>query len=71
MPAKIDLNSRFWKTFLTLLAVFLIFAGPTYVVYALTNVLNMEYMLSMVSGGILFIIGLVLLWYLVKNKVIS
>ena len=71
MPDKIDLNSRFWKTFLTLLAVFLIFAGPTYVVYALTNVLNMEYMLSMLSGGVLFIVGLVLLWYLVKNKVIS
>ena len=71
MPAKIDLNSKFWKTFFILLAAFLMFVGPTYVVYVLINVLNMEYMLSMASGGILFIVGLTLLWYLVKNKVIS
>ena len=71
MPAKIDLNSKFWKTFFILLAALLMFAGPTYVVYVLINVLNMEYVLSMASGGILFIVGLTLLWYLVKNKVIS
>ena len=69
--AGLDLSSKFWKTLLTVLAAFLTFAGPTYVVYMLINILKVEYFLSMVSGIVLFIIGLVLIWYLIKNKVIS
>jgi len=68
---RLDLSSKFWKTFLVVLAVFLTFAGPTYVVYALLNVLKMNYFVSMISGFALFIAGLVLIWYLIKNKVIS
>jgi hypothetical protein len=68
---RLDLSSKFWKTFIVILAVFLTFAGPTYIVYALLNVLKMDYVVSMVSGFALFIVGLVLIWYLIKRKIIS
>jgi len=68
---RLDLSSKFWKTFIVILAVFLTFAGPTYIVYALLNVLKMNYAVSMASGFALFIVGLVLIWYLIKRKIIS
>jgi hypothetical protein len=68
----LDLSSKFWKTFLVVLAVFLTFAGPTYMVYVVfLKILKMDYILSMASGFALFIVGLVLIWYLIKRKVIS
>lgn len=70
ISARLDLSSRFWKTFLTVLAASLTFAGPTYVVYVLINVLKMDYFLSMFSGIVLFIAGLALIWYLIRNKII-
>ncbi|RLI42611.1 hypothetical protein DRO59_03615 [Candidatus Bathyarchaeota archaeon] len=69
--AKFDLTSKFWKTFLTLLAVFLIFVGPTYIVYVLIKILEIDFFISMGSGFTLFIIGLALLCFLIKKKVIS
>jgi len=69
--SKLDLSSNFWKAFLTLLAALLTFAGPTYVVLVLLNVLEINYAVSMVTGFILFIAGLALIWYLIKNKIIS
>ena len=54
-----------------MLAVALIFAGPTYTVLALWRGLDLDYAMSMVSGFFLFIIGLVLLLFLIKRKVIS
>jgi uncharacterized protein YybS (DUF2232 family) len=68
--SKLDLSSRFWKTSLTLLAALLTFAGPTYVVLVLFNVLEINYAVSMVTGFILFIAGLALIWYLIKKKII-
>jgi len=67
-----DLSSKFWKTFLVVLAVFLTFAGPTYMVYVVfLTILKMDYFVSIASGFALFIVGLVLIWYLIKRKVIS
>jgi hypothetical protein len=71
VSVRLDLSSRFWKTFLIVLAAVLTFAGPTYVVYALVNILKINYAVSMISGFALFIAGLVLVWYLIKSKVIS
>jgi len=69
---RLDLNSKFWKTFLVILAAFLTFVGPTYIVYAVfLKILKMDYAVSMASGFALFIVGLVLIWYLIKRKVIS
>ena len=70
-PAKFDLNSKTWRTFLVVLAAFLTFAGPTYVVYVLLEILEVGYAVSMVSGLVLLLAGLTLIWYLVKKKVIS
>jgi hypothetical protein len=68
----LDLSSKFWKTFLVVLAVFLTFAGPTYMVYVVfLKILKLDYIVSMASGFALFIVGLVLIWYLIKRKVIS
>jgi len=71
IAGKLNLSSRFWKTFLTILAAFLTFAGPTYVPYVLTVILNFDYFPSITFGIVLLMVGLVLLWYLIKNKVIS
>jgi hypothetical protein len=69
---RLDLNSKFWKTFLVILAVLLTFAGPTYIVYVVfLKILNIDYIVSMVSGFALFMAGLVLIWYLIKRKIIS
>ena len=68
---RLNLNSKFWKTLLVILAAFLTFVGPTYIVYALLNAFKMNYFVSMASGFALFIVGLVLIWYLIKRKVIS
>jgi len=71
ISVKFDLTSKFWKVFLTVLAAFLTFAGPTYIVYVLLDILKIDYAVSMVSGFVLFLVGLVLIWHLIKNKVIS
>jgi len=68
---RLDRSSRFTKTLLVVVAVFLIFVGPTYFVYLAVNVLELDYTISMGSGIALFAVGLVLLWYLVRNKVVS
>lgn len=68
---KFDLSSKFWKTSLTILAALLTFAGPTYGVLVLYNVLEIDYAVSMVTGFILFIVGLALIWYLIKKKAFS
>jgi len=68
---RLDLSSKFWKTLLTVLAAFLTFAGPTYMVYVLMNILKIYYFVSMISGIVLFIAGLVLVRFLIKKKIIS
>ncbi len=65
------LDSKFWRAFLVLLAAAFVFVGPTYVVYVFQRVAAGNYVISMISGFGLFIVGLLLIWYLVRNKVIS
>jgi FtsH-binding integral membrane protein len=71
ISTRLDLSSKYWKTLLLVLAVFLTFAGPTYIVYVFLNVLEMDYIVSMVCGFALFAVGLVLVLWLTKKKVIS
>ncbi len=68
---KIGSDSKLMKTFLVILAAFLTFAGPTFIVYALLNMLKMDYTISMASGFILFIVGLILIWYLIRKQTVS
>ncbi|MEM3577103.1 MAG: hypothetical protein QXX51_01425 [Candidatus Bathyarchaeia archaeon] len=65
------LNSKLWRTFLVVLAAFLTFAGPTYVVYVLQRLLDIGFAISVACGFVLFIAGLALFWYLIKNKFVS
>jgi|YelNatPaOPRAMG01_1025707.scaffolds.fasta_scaffold01322_22 hypothetical protein len=67
---KFDWNSRFWRVSLTLLAALLTFGGP-YVVLAVFKVLDLDYAISLVSGFIVFVVGLALLMFLIKKRVIS
>jgi hypothetical protein len=65
-----DVSSKFWRTFLVIVAVLLIFAGPTYVPYMLMDILKVNYAASIISGLALLIIGFALMWYLVRKKII-
>ena len=68
---RFDVSSKFWRVFLVIVAVFLIFAGPTYVSYLLFNILKVNYFASIVSGLALFIAGLFLVWFLIRKKIIT
>jgi len=65
------ISSKFWRTLLTLVSVILIFAGPTYGIYALAVLLKVNLAVSFATGFILFAVGMMLMWYLIKNKVIE
>jgi len=68
---KFDVSSKFWRVLLVIAAVFLIFAGPTYISYLLFNIFNVNYVASIVSGFALFIVGLFLMWFLIRKKIIT
>jgi hypothetical protein len=65
-----DVSSKFWRIFLVIVAALLIFAGPTYVPYLLVDLLKVNYVASIVLGFVLLIMGLVLMWYLIRKKII-
>jgi hypothetical protein len=66
-----DLNSKFTRILLIVVSAFLIFAGPTYISYLLSAVLNVNYVASVAAGFVLFIVGLVLMLFLIRKKVIT
>ena len=66
----IDLESKTWRTTLLIVSVFLIFAGPTYVPYVLYDILNLNYIASILTGIALLIAGLLMMVYLIRKKVI-
>jgi hypothetical protein len=66
-----DVDSKFLRVLLIIAAVVLLFAGPTYVPYLLSNVLNLGSVVSVVAGAILFVVGFFLMLFLVRKKVIS
>jgi hypothetical protein len=68
---RFDVSSKFVRVLLIIISVFLIFAGPTYVSYLLFDALNVNYVASVVSGFVLFIVGLLLMWFLVRKKIIT
>ena len=65
-----DMNSPFMKTTLVIVAVLLIFSGPTYISYVLNGILGVNYVASVVVGFALLVVGLVLLWFLIRKKII-
>ena len=67
---RFDVSSKFLRVLLVIVAVVLIIAGPTYVSYLLFDVLKVNYVASIVSGFALFIAGLLLMWFLIRKKII-
>ena len=65
-----DLDSKFMRATLLIVTVLLIFAGPTYVPYVMNSILNINYVASVLVGLVLLIVGVVLLWFLVRKKII-
>ena len=68
---RFNVSSKFWRVFLVIAAVFLIFAGPTYFSYLLFDVLDVNYVVSIVFGFVLFIVGLLLMGFLIRKKIIT
>jgi hypothetical protein len=68
--SRFDVSSKFWRILLVIVSVFLVFAGPTYISYVLFDILNINYIASVVAGFALFIVGVLLMWFLVRKKII-
>jgi len=64
------IDSKFMKVTLTIVAVFLIFVGPTYVPYLMSDILKVDYIASIAVGAVLLLVGLALLVYLIRKKVV-
>lgn len=64
-------DSKIVNILLVLTVAFLIFAGPTYVSFLLSEFLNLDYLVTLAVGFSLFLLGLLLLYFLVKNKIIT
>jgi formate/nitrite transporter FocA (FNT family) len=65
------LDSKFMKVLLIIVAGLLIFVGPTYIPYLLSDILKVDYIASIIVGALLFILGLAMLIYLYRKKVIE
>jgi hypothetical protein len=65
------MSTKFGKVLMTIVAVFLIFAGPTYVIYGLAIIIKVDLAASLAVGFVLFVIGLFLMRYLIQKKIIT
>jgi hypothetical protein len=64
------MSSKYWKLLLVILAGLFIFGAP-YVTYLASKVLKRGVFFSFAGGLLSLIIGLLLVWYLIRNKVIT
>jgi hypothetical protein len=62
--------SKFWRITLVIISVLLIFVGPSYVPYVMTE-LKISFFASIGAGFILFIIGILFMLFLVRKKIIT
>ncbi|MCW4006760.1 MAG: hypothetical protein NWF04_09260 [Candidatus Bathyarchaeota archaeon] len=65
------LGSSLGRAILTIIAVLLVFAGPTYVVYGIAVGLNMGIIAAAAVGIVLFIVGIFMMRYLMQKGIIS
>ncbi len=63
-------TSKYFKLLLVILAGLFTFGAP-YVVYLSNHLLKRGIFFSFAGGFLSFAIGLVLIWYLIRSKVIS
>jgi cell division protein FtsX len=64
------MSSKYWKLLLVILAGLFTFGAP-YVAFISSSFLKRGIFFSFAGGFVSLIIGLVLIWYLIKSKVIS
>jgi hypothetical protein len=64
-------DSKFMRLLLIIVTVLLIFAGPTYVPYVMSGILNVSSAVATITGFALFIVGLFLILFLIRKKIIS
>jgi hypothetical protein len=62
--------SKFTRISLIVVSMLLIFAGPTYVPYAMEKV-NVNGFVTTGVGAVLFVVGIALMLFLIKKKVIT
>ena len=63
-------GSKYLKMLLIIIMALLLFGGP-YILYILYGVLKVRFLISGVIGFGSVLLGLILMWYLIKTKVIS
>jgi len=63
-------SSKYVKMLLVILMGFLLVGGP-YVVYMLYDVLGTRFLYAAVAGAASVVLGLVLMWYLIRVKIIT
>ena len=64
------MGSKYLKMLLIIIMALLLFGGP-YILYVLYGVLKVRFLISGVIGFGSVLLGLILMWYLIKTKVIS
>ena len=64
------MGSKYWKMLLVILAGVFTFGAP-YVVYIANKLLKRGIFFSFTGGFVSLVIGLVLIWYLIRSKAIS
>jgi flagellar basal body-associated protein FliL len=65
------LDSKFMKVAMTIVSVILMFGGAIYVPYLLSDIIHVDYAASNVVGIVLFIVGMGMLVFLIRKKVIE
>jgi hypothetical protein len=64
------LSSKYWRMILVLIMGVLLFGAP-YLVYVFIEVLKVRFLISTIVGVAAVFVGLLLMWYLIKKKVIT
>jgi flagellar basal body-associated protein FliL len=65
------LDSKFMKVAMTIVSVLLMFGGASYVPYLLSDIIHVDYVASNVVGILLFVVGLGMIVFLIRKKVIE
>ncbi len=66
-----DMDSKFMRSALIILSVLLIFIGPTYIPYLMSDIAGINYYVSVTFGGVLLVVGVLLMFFLIRKKVIT
>jgi hypothetical protein len=64
------MESKFMRVFLIMIGALLVFMGPTYIPYILANVLDLNVLASKIVGFVIFIVGILIVIYLSRKKII-